>query len=226
MARGSYYTLVSSLPNLPHFEKAEWLALSRKQLDERLSMLTPEDLGQLRLAEGLCLWQRQPITRTTEQMLVGYRLFQQHATNARLREFVDLRMSQRTALVALRRHRRGLGPPAADETWGVGPAVRRIAASWDSADLGLGQRFSWVERARTFLDEGNAVELERMLMESAWQRLSSIADAVPFGFEQVFAFVFQWDIEQRWLTWDADAAKNRFQELITEVTRDHQQLFA
>ncbi|MGI9590705.1 MAG: DUF2764 family protein [Myxococcota bacterium] len=226
MATRSYYTLVASLPSLPHFEQAEFLTLSRKQLEQRLTMLTPEDLGQLRLAEGLCLWQRQPITRTTEQMIIGYRIFQQHATNESLRDFVDLRMGQRTALVALRRRRRGLGPPAADEVWGVGPAVRRIAASWDSADLGLGPAFAWVERARTLLEEGNAIELERMLMESAWQRLSRIADSVPFGFEQVFAFVFRWDIEQRWLTWDADAAKNRFQELITEVTRDHQQLFA
>ena len=226
MARGSYYTLVASLPSLPHFEKAEWLALSRKQLDERLTMLNPADLGQLRLAEGLSLWQRQPVTRTTGQMIVGYRLFLQHATNPRLREFVDLRMSQRTALVALRRRRRGLGPPAADEIWGVGPFVGRIAAGWDRTDLGLGRIFPWIEQARTLLEEGNAVGLERLLMNIVWDRLSRIADTVPFGFEQVFAFLFQWDIVQRWLSWDADAATTRFQELITEVTRDHQQLFA
>ena len=40
MARTTYYTLVASLPRLPHFEAAEWLPLSRKQLDQRLSMLT------------------------------------------------------------------------------------------------------------------------------------------------------------------------------------------
>ena len=148
MADPSYYTLVASLPSLPHFEQAEFLTLSRKQLDQRLTMLTPEHLGQLRLAEALCLWQRQPVTRTTEQMLIGYRIFQQHATNESLRAFVDLRMSQRTALVALRRRRRGLGPPAADEVWGIGPWVGRIRASWESADLGLGDALPWVGRAR------------------------------------------------------------------------------
>lgn len=226
MASGAYYTLVASLPSLAHFEQAEWLPLSRKQLDQRLSMLTREDLAQLRLAEGLCLWQRQPITRTTDQMVTGYRLFRQHASNPDLCSFVDLRMSQRTALVALRRRRRGLGPPAAGETWGIGPWLGRILASWDDADLGLGPALPWIEQARTLLDGGNAVGLERLLMDVVWRRLSRIADAHPFGFEQVFAFVFQWDILQRWLSWDADAAKNRFQELITEVTRDHQQLFA
>ena len=49
----AYYTLVASLPRLAHFERAEWLPLSRKQLDQRLSMLVPEDAVQLRLAEAL-----------------------------------------------------------------------------------------------------------------------------------------------------------------------------
>jgi hypothetical protein len=222
----TYYTLVASLPRLVHFEKAEWLPLSRKQLDQRLSMLVPEDAGQLRLAEALIQWQRQPITRTTTEMLRGYRLLMERASQPGLREFVDFRMSQRTALVALRRQRRGLGPPAAGETWGVGPLVRRIEAHWDSADLGLGDVFPWLEEARALLEAANATALERLLMDAGWRRLSRIADPRPFGFEQVLAFVFKWDIVQLWLSYDAAAAKTRFQQLLAEVTRDHQQLFA
>lgn len=222
----AYYTLVSSLPRLVHFERAEWLPLSRKQLDQRLSMLVPEDAAQLRLAEALVQWQRQPITRTTQEMLRGYRLVMERASQPSLREFVDFRMSQRTALVALRRQRRGLGPPAAGETWGVGPWVRRIEARWDSADLGLGDVLPWIDEARGLLEAGNATGLERLLMDAVWRHLSRMADTQPFGFEQVLAFVFKWDIVQLWLSYDADAAKTRFQQLIAEVTRDHQQLFA
>jgi hypothetical protein len=222
----TYYTLVASLPRLVHFERAEWLPLSRKQLDQRLSMLVPEDAVQLRLSEALVQWQRQPITRTTQEMLRGYRLVMEHASQPCLREFVDLRMSQRTALVALRRRRRGMGPPAPGETWGVGPWVRRIEAHWDSADLGLGDIFGWIDEARGLLEAGNATGFERLLMDAVWRQLSRIADRQPFGFEQVLAFVFKWDIVQRWLSYDADAAKTRFRELIAEVTRDHQQLFA
>ncbi len=222
----TYYTLVASLPRLVHFERAEWLPLSRKQLDQRLSMLVPEDAAQLRLAEALVQWQRQPISRTTREMLRGYRLVMERASQPGLREFVDFRMSQRSALVALRRRRRGLGPPAAGETWGIGPLVRRIEAHWESADLGLGGVFPWLEEARALLEAGNATGLERLLMDAVWRRLSRIADAQPFGFEQVLAFVFKWDIVQLWLSYDAEAAKTRFQQLIAEVTRDHQQLFA
>lgn len=222
----TYYTLVASLPRLVYFERAEWLPLSRKQLDRRLSMLVPEDAVQLRLAEALVRWQRQPITRTTQEMLRGYRLVMERASQPGLRDFVDLRMSQRSALVALRRRRRGLRPPAAGETWGVGPWVRRIEAHWESADLGLGDILPWIDEARGLLEAGNATGLERLLMNAAWRQLSRIADPHPFGFEQVLAFVFKWDIVQLWLSYDADAAKTRFRQLIAEVTRDHQQLFA
>ncbi|MBW1687409.1 MAG: DUF2764 domain-containing protein [Deltaproteobacteria bacterium] len=221
----TYYTLVASLPRLVHFERAEWLPLSRKQLDQRLSMLVPEDAVQLRLAEALVQWQRQPITRTTQEMLRGYRLVMERASQPSLREFVDFRMSQRTALVALRRQRRGLGPPASGEIWGVGPWVRRIETHWDRADLGFGNILPWVEEARGLLEAGNATGLERLLMNAVWRQLSRMADPQPFGFEQVLAFVFKWDIVQLWLSYDADAAKTRFQQLIAEVTRDHQQLF-
>ena len=110
MAAG-YYTLVSSLPKLPHFESAEYLPLSRKQLEQRLSMLSLDDSVQLRLAEGLVRWQRQPITRTSQQVIADYQRLLPHLTHPALREFVEYRMTQRTALVALRRRRRGLGPP-------------------------------------------------------------------------------------------------------------------
>jgi hypothetical protein len=222
----TYHTLVASLPRLVHFERAEWLPLSRKQLEGRLSMLVPDDAVQLRLSEALVQWQRQPITRTTQEMLRGYRLLMERASQPSLREFVDFRMSQRTALVALRRRRRGMGPPAPGETWGMGPWVRRIEAHWDSADLGLGDIFGWIDEARELLEAGNATGFERLLMDAVWRQLSRIADRQPFGFEQVLAFVFKWDIVQRWLSYDADAAKTRFRELIAEVTRDHQQLFA
>jgi hypothetical protein len=226
MAGTTYYTLVASLPRLPHFERAEWLPLSRKQLEQRLSMLTLEHSVQLRFAEGLVQWQRQPITRTSEQVVENYKRLLPHLTDPALREFVDYRMSQRTALVALRRRRRGLGPPAADEVWGVGPWVRRIAAAWDRPDLGLGRTFPWLDEAGKRLEAADAQGLERLLMNVVWTRLERVADASPFGFEPVFSFLFRWDILQRWLSYDAEAGKARFQELISEVTREHQQLFA
>lgn len=226
MSGKKYYGLVSSLPHLPHFEKAEWLPLTRKQLDQRLLMLEPDHSRQLLLAEDLVHWQRQPVTRTDPQILEGYASLEGQLGHPALEEFVEFRMSQRTVVVALRRRRLGLGPPAPEEIWGIGPWVRRILASWDRPDLGVGFVFPWVEEAARWLEAGDARELERILLGSVWAKLAKIGERTPFGFEAVVSFVFRWDILERWLSYDAEAAATRFQELISEVTREHQQLFA
>lgn len=226
MPRTTYYTLVTSLPLLPYFEGAAWLPLSRKQLDQRLSMLTPEHALQLRQAQELVNWQRQPINRTNEQVAEKYRKLMPNIADPSLREFVEYRMAQRTALVALRRQRLGLAAPEPDEIWGVGPWLNLMAASWDSQDLGLGHLLPWITEAASLLENGAALELERLLMTAVWSRLGRIAERSPFGFEPVIAFVFRWDILQRWLSYNAESGKLRFQELVAEVTSEQQKLFA
>jgi hypothetical protein len=226
MSSPPYYTLVTSLPQLPYFDGAGWLPLSRKQLDQRLSMLSDEHARQLRNAEGLVEWQRQPITRTSQQVADKYRKLMPEISDASLREFVQYRMAQRTALVALRRQRLGLPAPAADEVWGVGPWLHLMLACWDRKDLGLSHLLPWIEQAAYLLDSGEALELERLLMGAVWERLGRLAERSPFGFEQVIAFVFRWDILQRWLSYNAETGRIRFQELVAEVTREQQQLFA
>ena len=221
-----YYTLVASLPRLPYFETAEWLPISRKQLDQRLTMLNPQHSLQLREAERLVEWHRQPITRTTEQVARNYQRVMALVTDRDLREFVEYRMAQRTALVALRRRQLGLGIPADDELWGVGPWLPLIKSGWDRNDLGLGHLLPWIAEADQHLASGDALQLERLLMDAVWTRLGRIAERSPFGFEPVIAFVFRWDILQRWLSYDAVKGKIRFQELVAEVTREQQQLFA
>ena len=226
MSRTTYYTLVASLPRLPHFEEAAWLPMSRKQMNQRLTMLTPEDALQLRLADDLLKWQRQPITKTDQEMVEQYRKLLPAITDPSLREIVEYRMAQRTALVGLRRQRLGLPPPAADELWGVGPWVHLMSGAWDRSDLGLRHLLPWIGEAANLLESGEALQLERLLMDAVWTRLGRIAERSPFGFEPVIAFLFRWDILQRWLTYDAEKGKVHFQELVAEVTREQQQLFA
>jgi hypothetical protein len=226
MSRSTYYALVASLPQLPHFEAAAWLPLSRKRLDERLTMLSPEDRQQLRLAEDLVKWQRQPVTRTDEQVAEQYRKLMPNIPDPSLREFVEYRMAQRTALVALRLRRLGRDAPSIDETWGVGPWRNLITSAWEREDLGLGHLLPWISEAAGLLQSGNALDLERLLMNAVWTRLGRIAERSPFGFEPVIAFVFRWDILQRWLSYNAESGKTRFQELVAEVTREQQKLFA
>ena len=219
-----YYQLVASLPALPDFRQTRLLPLSRRRLEERLSLLHVEDLEELMGAERLISWHRQPVSRTTEEIVAMYDEVVAHNRTRELRNVVDFRMNMRTVMVALRLRRQGKAAPSG--RWGTGPYTRIIESRWAEPEFGLGAVFAWIPEAQTFLDQGDAMELEKLMMGQSWTKLSQISDAHPFGFEQVFAFAYKWDILHRWLSYDAEKARDRFEELILEVTSDHQNLFA
>jgi len=219
-----YYQLVASLPALPDFRQTRLLPLSRRRLEERLSLLHVEDLEELMGAERLISWHRQPVSRTTEEIVAMYDEVVAHNRTRELRNVVDFRMNMRTVMVALRLRRQGKAAPSG--RWGTGPYTRIIESRWAEAEFGLGAVFPWISEAQAFLDQGDAMELEKLMMGQSWKKLSQISDAHPFGFEQVFAFAYKWDILHRWLSYDAEMARDRFEALLLEVTSDHQNLFA
>lgn len=213
-----YYTLVGSLPHLPHFERAEWLPISRLKLEQRLKMLAPEDAEELARAETLAAWQMTLAKpRTDAAMVARYREAMETTRQPALRDYLEYRLGLQTLVAALRRRKAGLPAPARGELWGVGPWVETILAHWHEPDFHLAVIHRWLPEARQHLDDRNALALERLLMDVVWQKLSRIAESDPFGFEAVFAFVFKWDILRAWLARDPAAAKTRFQELIKEV---------
>jgi hypothetical protein len=219
-----YYQLVASLPALPYFRRARLLPMSRRRLEDRLEFLHEEDLAELTRTEGLVSWHRQPVTRTTEEITEMYDELMATTRNRALRSIVEFRMDMRTVIVALRLKRLRRGVPSG--RWGVGRHARMIESRWADPEFGLAAVFPWIPKVQELLDQGDAMGLEGLLMDQSWKRLSQIADCHPFGFEQVFAFVFKWDILHRWLSYDAGKARERFEELILEVTSDHRDLFA
>lgn len=225
MAATRYYTLVASFPRLVHFEQAEYVPITRQELESRLRMLTPQHHQQLDAAWSLLRWQKQPRERKTADLVEQYSETMQIVTDPALRELIEFWMGQRTVVVALRMRRLGESP-SPDQPWGVEPWARRIAAHWDDSDLGVGMTYPWVTEAAERLEASDAIGVERLVMNVLWKKLTEIEGRTPFGFERVIAFVFKWEFVKRWLSYDAAAAKERFQELITEVIRDHEQLFA
>lgn len=212
-----YYTVVSSLPYLPHFAQLERLPLSRLRLEQRLRMLEADENRQLLLAESLVGW-RVSFGNVKRADIAGYyqkRL--QHIVQPVLQEFVEYRLDMQTILAALRLKRAGVEPRHYPGSWGLGRRVGHIETHWDAADFGLSTLYPWVTEAGRHLAAGDAMALDRLLMDTLWRKLSCLGDANPFGFEAITAFVFKWDIAQAWLLRDADAATQRFQILIDEV---------
>ena len=218
-----YYQLVSALPTVPYFRTAGRLPMSRRRLEQRLQMLEPADRTDLQAAESLVAWSRQPTDRTTAELARLYGQVMADLRSPSLRSIVAFRMDLRTVMVALRLRRRGQSPPA--EIWGLGPYVRTLQSRWSEPEFGLGAVFPWIPQASALLDQGDAMALEGLLMDQSWWALSRVAERAPFGFESVFSTVFKLDMLRRWLSYDAEAARARFEQLILEVTRDHQLLF-
>ena len=220
-----YYDLVASLPHLPYFEKAGRNPINRDRLNDRLWMLEPEDRQTVRRAGEFLAWQRQPAARTDEEMAAMYGSFQEESPLPLLRKMAGNRMDQRTIMAALRRKRNGLPKPEKGEIWGVGDWVLAIERNWDAPDFKLASVFPWITEARTLLEAGKALDLDRLLMSEEWKWLDGLAHGNEFSFEALLAYLFKWDILDQWLSYKTEAAKERFEELVAEVTGEHYKLF-
>lgn len=214
-----YYDLIASLPQLPHFESAERLPITPLRLEQRLRRLHSEHAEQLDRAKPLVRWRAERLTARTDLALVAeYSRLMDTQLDGSLREYVAFRLTQQTLLAALRRKRDGLELPEGSNAWGVGPCVHHVRKHWDLPHFGLEHLNPWLPLAAERLSAGDAIGLERLLVDLNWTWLTRIAEQSMFGFEAVVAFVFKWDMLQAWLASDAERSKVRFTELIDKVT--------
>lgn len=222
---GEYITLVTSLPVLTYFEKADRLPITEQALDQRLKMLSQDDAAQLQRAVNLLRWRRHAVTASTEKIDRDYRNVMSTTSNPGLRDYVDWRINGRAAMAALRLKARGQNTRP-ERTWGAGRLVRTIARNWEKPDVGLKAVFPWLEEAWRYLQSGDALSLERLQMAVVWRRLTTLAELNTFGFESVAAYVFKWDILHRWLQYNAQQATVQFQKMIGEVLGEHRLAWA
>lgn len=214
-----YYDLITSLPYLPHFQQMKRLPITQLRLRQRLGRLKPEHAEQLQRVLPLVRWRPERVLgRTDEATAVEFPKLMQSELEPPLSEYVAFRMEQQTLLAALRRKRDGLGLPEGINSWGVGPRAGQIRRQWDAPDFSLEHVYPWLPQARELLASGDALGLERLLMNVAWQWLTRCAEPEMFGFAAVISFVFKWDMLQAWLASDADQARIRFTKLIDQVT--------
>jgi hypothetical protein len=220
-----YYTLISSLPALPRFERAERLPINEVRLAERLRMLDPDHWQVMERTAAFLAWQRQPMGRTDTDVVARFRHIADLASSYPvLMRMIEARMNQRTIMAALRRRHRRQPAPTPGESWGVGPWVHHVERHWEDPDFKLAHVFPWIPQARQHLTAGETLTLERLLMGLIWHGVGRLAQEM-FGFEAVLAYLFKWDILRRWLSYNRQAAQARFEILVTEVIGEHDQLF-
>ena len=191
-----------------------------ERLKERLTMLWQEDAKLVDSVGSIIIWYRQPIERSDKEMSTAYKQLIESIDNPVIMEMINLRIDIRTIVVALRRRYRGLPAPKPGELWGMGRWVRHIEKHWDDQNLRLAAVYPWIPQAREYLENGSAIELERLLMNQVWEGVDRLADHNYFGIDIIFSYLFKWDMTQRWLSYDVEPAKIRFDELVTEAIND------
>ena len=225
MGSQPYYTLLASLPPLPRFDQADRLPITRERLRQRFSMLAPDDAESLERAAAFLAWQQQTATRTDQEMIDSFKKMGEHIAQPILRTIFDFPIDQRTIMAALRRRFRDLPAPAPGEPWGVGRYVNHIERNWDDLHFKLSAVYPWIPQARIHLEAGETLALERLLKNTLWDHIDRSVPSYEFGFSAVLTYIIKWDILHRWLSYDIENAKARFEELVTEVTDEQPRLF-
>jgi hypothetical protein len=221
----SYYTLVASLPWLPRFDKVERLPISERRLGLRLAMLHPEDAEVVKRARAFMEWRHHPTTRTDEEMVAHYNYMYAAIQHPVLRELAEREADKRTIIGALRRRHLERPAPVEGEIWGIGQWVGHIQRHWDVDDFSLGKIYPWIPEARTYIEHGETLALNRLITTEVWNYIEQTTQGNEFGFEIVLAYLFKWYILQQWCCRDSEAAKVRFNNLVVEVMNEHTQLF-
>jgi hypothetical protein len=211
-----YITLIASLPILPDILVAKQTPISRLRLEQRLRDLLPEDKALLDDILDLLAWRRLDLGESDAHFMARARRLIPRLPTPALRRAIEYRLEARTILAALRRRRRGQTAPAADGSWGYGRWTRTIAANWQEPGLGIEQSFPWVREAAEHIRSGDAVALESLLMRQLWTITGRLGVGHAFDFTAVALYALRYQLIERRVAYDAEAATARFRRLVDQ----------
>jgi hypothetical protein len=212
--------LIASLPHLPMNFDVERAPITRSRLRERLRMLRDEDAKVIDRLTDFLAWDRQPLDRTDQEVIARYDALMKTISGPLVRQVVLARMDSRTIVTALRRRRQGADPPP-----GVGQWVDHIRRHWQHPTFALEGRYPWIAEFDRHLGTGTVLAAQRLLFSAAYRNWSQMAERYTFSFEAVILYLARWEIIDRWASRDAEAGRQRFDNLITETLGDYANLY-
>jgi len=209
-----YAMLISSLPYHGSLFGARRAPLSRIRLRQRQHLLNETDIACLRVVANLLEWSHQDMERSDEDIVARTRAELPKLENAFARDLIVWRLELRTAVAALRRRHRGQTAPSGNDRWGYGRWLPHIRRHWGEPQFRLERVYHWLAEARTLLEAGDALGLERLLLNAVWEHLDRLADGHHFDFEAVLIYSLRWDLVARWTGYRGDEAAVRFEEML------------
>ena len=218
----TYHMLISSLPPLPPRFEADRLPITLERLQNRLHMLEPDDAQEIDRMVEVLRWSRQFEESNDAAVVKHYVELMQGVTNKLVREVLTVVMDLRLVTTALRRRRRGLGPP----TIGVGRWLEHIRRHFNEPDLGLGHVFPRLAEYERMLEQGDVLNVYRGLLQATWAYLKRRADDYYFSFEAVVLYVARWNVMRQWQELKAERGRPIFETLVAEALGEHANIYS
>ena len=218
--REPYIMLMASLPSLGPLLGSQTPAISATRLEARLGLLTPEDRATLEALRSGFAWSRLKLGEDDATFLDRIDGLMARLDSPSLKAVLHDRLQLRTIIAALRRRAAGEEAPAADLRWGYGGIVETIRNNWSEPNFGLGRTFPWIAAARAKLEAGDAMGLERLVLQAAWDSADRHGEGHLFDFEAVALYFIRWALADRWARYDVAIATRRFEALRDAATAD------
>jgi hypothetical protein len=193
-----------------------------ERLQNRLRMLEHSDAAEMHRILATLRWSRQFEEPNDSAVVQRYTTLLQALQNPLAREVLSAAMDARMIMVALRRRRRGLGPPDI----GIGAYTQHIRRHFNQPDLGLGHLFPRINEYQQLLEQGDVLNLNRRLLQATWMYLKRQADNYFFSFEAVVLYVARWSLIQQWQDLDAERGRPIFEALVTEALGGHANIYS
>jgi uncharacterized protein DUF2764 len=222
LCSNTYHMLISSLPPLPPRFETDRLPISLERLQNRLRMLEPEDAEEIGRMFEVLRWSRQFEESNDAAVAKHYAELMQGVTNRLIREVLTVVMDARLITTALRRRRRGLGPPEI----GIGRWLEHIRRHFNEPDLGLGYVFPRLAEYERMLEQGDVLNVYRGLLQATWAYLKRRADDYYFSFEAVVLYVARWNIMRQWQELEAERGRPIFEALVAEALGEHANIYS
>lgn len=214
--RFKYTLLLSSLPLQPsNLFSSQLPAISRIQLDNRLTLLDATDADDLVRIEKLLHWSKMQEAADDDASIVQTGQIElDKVRSGFLRDLILWRLELRTLLTALRRRHAGETLSNKQAFHGFGNYLPYIVRNWQKPDFGLGIRLPWLKQAQQLMAANDIQALDKLMLQLNWQQYGRLSMGHYFDFPAVVLYVLRWDLINRWLCYDQDRALLRFNELV------------
>jgi len=214
MREKNYTALLVSLPHLVNPFRYQSQSITLVQLEKRMNMLDPDDYVRVGVMRDLFYWGRLRLKLDETTLVRRATRFVDELPYPEVRTWLNWRMDVRSVMAAMRR--RKLGEPApTGKDWGFGARRHMIQTNWSSPCFKLENRYPFLPEIHQYLQAGESLKLERVLLESIWRYYQQQSPRNGFGFSAVVLYLAKWDLVDRWYHYDQDKGGRRFDALVS-----------